>query len=221
MGLRHAVITSVDRDDLPDGGAASLRRGDRGDPPAHPGTRGRGADARLPRRAGRPRRGAGGASRGLLPQRRDGARASIARRAPGAATSARSRCWPKRRGGATRAATAGGSRPASCSASARAPTRSSRRCGDIRGAGVEILTIGQYLQPTTRHLPVDRWVHPGRVRRATASRRSPWASPTARRARWCAARYHAHEHVRCRQPRSTRAVGRARRESPEPAVAGR
>ena len=31
---------------------------------------------------------------------------------------------------------------------------------DIREAGVEILTIGQYLQPTSRHLPVDRWVHP-------------------------------------------------------------
>jgi lipoic acid synthetase len=31
---------------------------------------------------------------------------------------------------------------------------------DIRDAGVEILTIGQYLQPTTQHLPVDRWVHP-------------------------------------------------------------
>lgn len=32
--------------------------------------------------------------------------------------------------------------------------------GDINDAGVEILTIGQYLQPTSRHLPVDRWVHP-------------------------------------------------------------
>ncbi len=31
---------------------------------------------------------------------------------------------------------------------------------DIRGAGVEILAIGQYLQPTKKHLPVDRWVHP-------------------------------------------------------------
>ncbi len=31
---------------------------------------------------------------------------------------------------------------------------------DIRDAGVEILTIGQYLQPTREHLPVDRWVHP-------------------------------------------------------------
>jgi lipoic acid synthetase len=32
--------------------------------------------------------------------------------------------------------------------------------GEIRGAGVEVLTIGQYLQPTTQHLPVDRYVHP-------------------------------------------------------------
>lgn len=31
---------------------------------------------------------------------------------------------------------------------------------DIRGAGVEVLTIGQYLQPTSQHLPVDRWVEP-------------------------------------------------------------
>lgn len=31
---------------------------------------------------------------------------------------------------------------------------------DIRAAGVEILTLGQYLQPTPKHLPVLRWVHP-------------------------------------------------------------
>lgn len=31
---------------------------------------------------------------------------------------------------------------------------------DIRAAGVEILTLGQYLQPTPRHLPVLRWVYP-------------------------------------------------------------
>ena len=35
-----------------------------------------------------------------------------------------------------------------------------RTLADIRGAGVEILTLGQYLQPTASHLPVDRWVHP-------------------------------------------------------------
>jgi lipoic acid synthetase len=31
---------------------------------------------------------------------------------------------------------------------------------DLVAARCDILTIGQYLQPTPRHLPVDRWVHP-------------------------------------------------------------
>jgi lipoic acid synthetase len=31
---------------------------------------------------------------------------------------------------------------------------------DLVEAGVRILTIGQYLQPTPHHLPVDRWVTP-------------------------------------------------------------
>ncbi len=31
---------------------------------------------------------------------------------------------------------------------------------DLAGDGISILTIGQYLQPTAQHLPVDRWVSP-------------------------------------------------------------
>jgi lipoic acid synthetase len=31
---------------------------------------------------------------------------------------------------------------------------------DLRAAGVDVLTIGQYLQPTAQHLAVDRWVTP-------------------------------------------------------------
>jgi lipoic acid synthetase len=31
---------------------------------------------------------------------------------------------------------------------------------DLAGVGVEIVTIGQYLQPTAAHLPVARWVQP-------------------------------------------------------------
>ena len=31
---------------------------------------------------------------------------------------------------------------------------------DIRAAQVDILTLGQYLQPTRDHLPIDRWVTP-------------------------------------------------------------
>jgi len=32
---------------------------------------------------------------------------------------------------------------------------------DLAGVGVDIVTIGQYLRPTTHHLPVQRWVEPG------------------------------------------------------------
>jgi lipoic acid synthetase len=31
---------------------------------------------------------------------------------------------------------------------------------DLRGVGVDIVTIGQYLRPTSHHLPVQRWVTP-------------------------------------------------------------
>jgi lipoic acid synthetase len=31
---------------------------------------------------------------------------------------------------------------------------------DLRDAGVEYLTLGQYLQPSPNHLPIDRYVHP-------------------------------------------------------------
>ena len=31
---------------------------------------------------------------------------------------------------------------------------------DLISVGVDIITLGQYLQPTTRHLPVQRYVKP-------------------------------------------------------------
>ena len=31
---------------------------------------------------------------------------------------------------------------------------------DLRGADVDVLTLGQYLRPTANHLSVERWVHP-------------------------------------------------------------
>lgn len=31
---------------------------------------------------------------------------------------------------------------------------------DLRGIGVDIVTVGQYLRPTTNHLPIDRWWTP-------------------------------------------------------------
>jgi lipoic acid synthetase len=36
---------------------------------------------------------------------------------------------------------------------------------DLAGLGVDIVTIGQYLRPTTNHLPVQRWVEPSEFAR--------------------------------------------------------
>jgi lipoic acid synthetase len=39
-----------------------------------------------------------------------------------------------------------------------------RTLRELAGDGIRILTIGQYLQPTRQHLPVDRWVAPEEFR---------------------------------------------------------
>jgi lipoic acid synthetase len=39
---------------------------------------------------------------------------------------------------------------------------------DLAGVGVDIVTIGQYLRPTTHHLPVARWVEPATFERLAA-----------------------------------------------------
>ena len=72
MELKHVVVTSVDRDDLPDKGAGHYAATIRALKAKVPRGLGRGADARLPRLRGggaadRPRR----AARGLQPQHRD------------------------------------------------------------------------------------------------------------------------------------------------------
>jgi lipoic acid synthetase len=35
---------------------------------------------------------------------------------------------------------------------------------DLREHGVDVVTIGQYLQPSPQHAPIDRWVHPDEFR---------------------------------------------------------
>src|SRR5918912_317440 len=35
---------------------------------------------------------------------------------------------------------------------------------DLRAHGVDVVTIGQYLQPSARHARIDRWVHPDEFR---------------------------------------------------------
>jgi lipoic acid synthetase len=31
---------------------------------------------------------------------------------------------------------------------------------DLRNAGVDVLTLGQYMRPTINHLPVEKWYSP-------------------------------------------------------------
>ena len=58
------------------------------------------------------------------------------------------------------AATRSSPSPASWSASARRTTRSSTRSAICARRGVQVLTVGQYLRPSERHLPVVRYWHP-------------------------------------------------------------
>ena len=53
---------------------------------------------------------------------------------------------------------------------------------DLRAHRVDIVTIGQYLQPTARHLPLDRWVTPERVRGPAPRRRGAGLRVGLRRA---------------------------------------
>ena len=71
MGLAHVVITSVDRDDLPDGGAFQFVRCIEAIRAVQPGHDDRDPDPRLPAQAGRGRGDRRGAARRLQPQSRD------------------------------------------------------------------------------------------------------------------------------------------------------
>jgi len=59
--------------------------------------------------------------------------------------------------------------------------------GDLRGAGCDILTLGQYLQPTIKHLPVAEFVSPETLQNM-AMTRGEWDLSTWRVDRWSAVR---------------------------------
>jgi lipoic acid synthetase len=194
MGLRHSVITSVDRDDLPDGGArhfaqviAAVHRRNpdcavevltpdfRGVPEALDIVLGAAPEVfshnmeTVPRlyRLARP---------GSRYDRSLGLLAEASRRREAGEYAGRVK---------TSIMLGIGETPDEVDATIR----------EIRGAGVEILTIGQYLQPTPKHLPVDRWVHPDEfAHHREAALALGFAhcesGPLVRSS------YHAHEHVR-------------------------
>ena len=131
-----------------------LRRDDRGHPPPHPGRAGRGADPRLQGRRGGPGDDLRRPPRRAEPQRRDRAPAPAGRAPVGRLRPEPGRAGPGQGGG-----------PDDQVGPHRRHGRDRRR-GACRpwptcaAVGVDIVTIGQYLRPTTHHLPVARWVEP-------------------------------------------------------------
>jgi lipoyl synthase len=194
MGLRHAVLTSVDRDDLPDGGARHWGRVVGAVHERNPGTA---VEVLTPDFRGVPDALdiVLGAAPEIFSHNMETVPRLYRRARPGSrydrslallAEASRRRDAGEYKGRVKTGIMAG---------LGETPDEVYATIEDIRGAGVEILTIGQYLQPTPKHLPVDRWVHPDEF--------AAWrdyalslgfahceSGPLVRSS------YHAHEHVR-------------------------
>jgi lipoyl synthase len=160
MGLRHVVITSVDRDDLADGGAAHFAAVVRAIREASPGTT---VEILTPDFLRKPLAGV----QALIDARPDVfnhnletvPRLYLSIR-PGARYYNSLRLLER--------------------VKERDPTQFTKSgvmvglgeskeevmqvMDDMRSAGVDFITIGQYLQPTRKHAPIDRFVHPDEFR---------------------------------------------------------
>ncbi|MCS6801205.1 MAG: lipoyl synthase [Chloroflexota bacterium] len=155
MGLRHAVITSVQRDDLPDGGASLFAATVRRIRALNPGCT---IELLIP-----DFKGSAEALATVLEELPDILNHNI-------------ETVPR----LFKRARPGGRYARSLQLLARSkeiapsvPTKSGLMVGlgetieevrqtlrDLRAVGVDIVTIGQYLRPSPQHLPVDRYVHP-------------------------------------------------------------
>jgi lipoyl synthase len=153
LGLKHAVVTSVARDDLPDGGASGFAETIRAIRRRVPGTT---VEVLIP-----DCKGDGHALDTIFEARPDVLNHNLE-------TVARLQRAVRPNAGYAR----------SLSVLARARdaglvTKSGVMLGlgetteevraaivDLRSVGVDILTLGQYLRPSRRHLPIVRWWHP-------------------------------------------------------------
>jgi lipoyl synthase len=153
MGLRYATVTGVARDDLPDGGAWLYAQTVREIHAAMPGT---GVELLIPDFGGRDEQldAVFAAAPGVLAHNVETVPRIFRRIRPGFR-------YSRSLGVLTRARAAGlvtksnlilglGEEPDEIAATLR----------DLRDAGCELLTITQYLRPTARHHPVERWVPP-------------------------------------------------------------
>ncbi len=193
MGLRHAVITSVDRDDLPDGGAGHFAAVIAAVHEAVPGTA---VEVLTP-----DFRGVGdaldvvlGAAPEVFSHNMETVPRLYRQARPGSRYERSLDLLANAAARRDAGAYAGRVKTGLMAGLGETPDELRATLVDIRGAGVEIVTLGQYLQPTTEHLPVDRWVTPeefaGHRKYALGLGFSHCeAGPLVRSS------YHAHEHV--------------------------
>jgi lipoic acid synthetase len=155
MGLTHVVVTSVDRDDLPDGGARQFQRTTQAVRAASPSTT---VEILTPDFRDKP-----GALEVVLetppevfnhnletvprlyPTIRPGARYFTSLRLLQRAKELNPTLFTK---------------SGIMLGLGETPEEVGQVMGDLRAAGVDFLTIGQYLQPTRKHAAVDRYVPP-------------------------------------------------------------
>jgi len=157
LGLDHAVLTSVDRDDLPDGGAAHFAETIRrvralGGPKVEALTPDFGGCVEPLRTIGRAAPDVFGQNletvRRLTPRVRD------PRAGYDLTLAVLTRMKEEFPAILTKSSLLLGL--------GETPDELREAMRDLRGAGVDVLTLGQYLQPSPRQLPVTEWIPPDR-----------------------------------------------------------
>ncbi len=163
LGLSHAVVTAVARDDLADGGAAGFAATIDAIHRRCPTRRRRGADPRLPRRPGRPAARSSRPRPEVLNHNLETV-ARLQRAVRPSASYARSLAVLAR-------ARAAGLTTKSGLIVGMGESESEviGALGRPAGVGVDIVTVGQYLRPTSHHLPVARWWTPAEFARLKAA----------------------------------------------------
>jgi len=154
LGLRYAVITSVTRDDLADGGAAHFAAVIRAVREARPGTR---VEALIPDFGGD-----GAALGAVLDASPDVLNHNLETTESLYPAIRRPRANYGRSLGVLAAAKARGARTKSGLMIGLGESEPDilRTFADLRRAGCDLLTVGQYLQPTAAHPPVARYYTP-------------------------------------------------------------
>jgi lipoic acid synthetase len=153
MGLKYAVITSVDRDDLEDGGANHFRETVRAVRVLNPGIR---VEILTPDFKNKP-----SAPAIIIDTKPDVMNHNI-ETVPRLYRQVRPGAVYEGSLGLLRTCTEGGllTKCGFMVGVGETIEEIVQTMKDIRSAGVSILTVGQYLQPSKKHLPVDKYYHP-------------------------------------------------------------